>query len=199
MKRSESNIVATGVAGPTDRKFFSIEHSCTVIPLLAWLLALERKVWWDNSVSPLFVERGNSASSVVMLLFHHTQFGDLNMAINQRNNTGGMIRNLLINTISIFAVSYILSGIQVDSAITALVVAVVMAVLNVTLKPLLILVTIPLTIVTFGLFLLVVNVLVLYAAEALIDGFHIAGFWWALAFSLLVSFVNSILFGPGKN
>ena len=121
------------------------------------------------------------------------------MSIKQRNNTGGMIRNLLINTISIFAVSYILSGIQVDSAITALIVAVVMAVLNVTLKPLLVLITIPLTIVTFGLFLLVVNVLVLYAAEALIDGFHIAGFWWALAFSLLVSFVNGILFGPGKN
>jgi putative membrane protein len=147
----------------------------------------------------LFITRENSASSIVMLLFHYTRSGDLNMALNQRNNTGGMIRNLLINTVSIFAVSYILSGIQVDSAITALVVAVVMAVLNVTLKPLLVLITIPLTIVTFGLFLLVVNVLVLYAAEALIDGFHIAGFWWALAFSLLVSFANSILFGPARS
>ena len=117
------------------------------------------------------------------------------MAQNQVNGTGGMIRNLLINTISIFAVSYILSGIEVDSFVTALIVAVVMAVLNVTLKPLLILITIPLTIITFGLFLLVVNVLVLYAAEALIDGFQIAGFWWALAFSLLVTFVNSVLFG----
>ena len=120
------------------------------------------------------------------------------MAQNQVNGTGGMIRNLLINTISIFAVGYILSGIEVDSFVTALIVAVVMAVLNVTLKPLLILITIPITIITFGLFLLVVNVLVLYAAEALIDGFHIAGFWWALAFSLLVSFVNSILFGPKR-
>jgi len=120
------------------------------------------------------------------------------MAQNQVNGTGGMIRNLLINTISIFAVSYILSGIEVDSFVTALIVAVVMAVLNVTLKPLLILITIPITIITFGL-LLVVNVLVLYAAEALIDGFHIAGFWWALAFSLLVSFVNSILFVPERH
>lgn len=110
-----------------------------------------------------------------------------------------MIRNLLINTVSIFAVSYILTGIEVDSFVTALIVAVVMAVLNVTLKPFLILITIPITIVTFGLFLLVVNVLVLYAAAALIDGFYIAGFWWALAFSFLVSIVNSILFGPDKN
>jgi len=114
------------------------------------------------------------------------------------NNSGGMIRNLLINTISIFVVSYILSGIEVDTFVTALVVAVVMAVLNVTLKPLLILITIPLTIITFGLFLLVVNVLVLYAAAALIDGFHVAGFWWALLFSVLVSFMNSILIGPKK-
>lgn len=121
------------------------------------------------------------------------------MTQDQANNTGGIIRNLLINTISIFAVSYILTGIEVDSFVTALIVAVVMAVLNVTLKPFLILITIPITIVTFGLFLLVVNVLVLYAAEALIDGFHIAGFWWALAFSFLVSFVHSVLFGPGKN
>ena len=121
------------------------------------------------------------------------------MAQNQAGSTGGMIRNLLVNTISIFAVSYILSGIEVDSFLIALVVAVVMAVLNVTLKPLLVLITIPLTVVTFGLFLLVVNVLVLYAAEALIDGFHIAGFWWALAFSLLVSFINSVLFGLENN
>jgi putative membrane protein len=121
------------------------------------------------------------------------------MAQNSDNHTGGFVMNLLINTLSIFAVSYVLSGIQVESLAIALILAIVMAVLNVTLKPLLILITIPLTVVTFGLFLLVVNVLVLYAAEALIDGFSIAGFWWALAFSLLVSFVNSILFGLEEN
>jgi putative membrane protein len=109
-----------------------------------------------------------------------------------------MLEKLLINTVSIFVVSYVLPGIQVDSFLTALVVAVVLAVLNVTLKPLLILLTIPLTILTFGLFLLVVNVLVLYAADALIAGFHIAGFWWALLFSLLVSLLNGILFNPGR-
>ena len=121
------------------------------------------------------------------------------MAHSINSQTGGFVANLLINTLSIFAVSYVLSGIQVNSLTIALILAIVMAVLNVTLKPLLILITIPLTIVTFGLFLLVVNVLVLYAAAALIDGFAIAGFWWALAFSLLVSFVNSILFGLDKN
>ena len=121
------------------------------------------------------------------------------MVHNSDNRTGGFVRNLLINTLSIFAAAYVLSGIQIDSLTIALILAIVMAVLNVTLKPLLILITIPLTIITFGLFLLVVNVLVLYAAEALIDGFNIAGFWWALAFSMLVSFVNSILYGLEKN
>ena len=120
------------------------------------------------------------------------------MARHKGFGTDSMVGALLVNTISIFAVSYILSGIQIDSFVTALILAVVMAVLNATLKPFLVLFTIPLTIITFGLFLLVVNVLVLYAADYLIDGFHIAGFWWALAFSLLVSFVNSLLFGPRR-
>jgi putative membrane protein len=117
---------------------------------------------------------------------------------NQGQGTGSLIGYLLINTISIFAVSYLLSGIHVDSFVTALIVAVVMAILNVTLKPLLFVITIPITVITFGLFLLVLNVLVLYAAAYLIDGFQIAGFWWALLFSFLVSFVNGVLFGLGK-
>lgn len=120
------------------------------------------------------------------------------MTTSRSDSSGLLLRNLLISTISIFAVSYILSGIEVDSFMTALIVAVVMAVLNVTLKPFLVLITIPITVITLGLFLLVINVLVLYAAEWLIGGFHIAGFWWALAFSLLVSFVNSILLGPAS-
>lgn len=122
------------------------------------------------------------------------------MAENYQDyGTGGILRNLIVNTLSIFAVSYILSGVHVDGFLTALLVAVVMAVLNSTLKPLLIIITIPITFVTFGLFLFVINVLVLYAAAYLIDGFALEGFWWAILFSLLVSIVNSVLFGLGKN
>jgi putative membrane protein len=115
-----------------------------------------------------------------------------------QNRGIGMIGTLLINTLSIFAVSYILSGIHVDSIMTALVLAVIMAVLNITVRPLLVIITIPLTLLTFGLFLLVVNVLVLYVAEMLIGGFSIDGFWWALLFSVLVTFVNGVLFGLEK-
>lgn len=115
-----------------------------------------------------------------------------------QNRGIGMIGTLLINTLSIFAVSYILSGIHVDSIMTALVLAIIMAVLNITVRPLLVIITIPLTLLTFGLFLLVVNVLVLYVAEMLIGGFSIDGFWWALLFSVLVTFVNGVLFGLEK-
>ncbi len=119
---------------------------------------------------------------------------------NQTNKQtpGGIIRNLIINTLSIFTVSYILKGIEVDGFLTALVVAVVMSVLNVTLKPVLIFITIPFTIVTLGLFLMVINVITLYAADALVDGFHIAGFWWAVLFSVMVSLLNSILMGSSR-
>lgn len=116
----------------------------------------------------------------------------------QNETTSGILRNLIVNTLSIFAVSYILSGVHVNDFVTAILLAVVMSVLNVTLKPLLIIITIPVTFMTLGLFLLVINVIVLYAAAALIDGFSLDSFWWALLFSLLVSFVNSVLFGLGK-
>jgi putative membrane protein len=115
-----------------------------------------------------------------------------------QNRGIGMIGTLLVNTLSIFAVSYILTGIHVDSIMTALVLAIIMAVLNSTVRPLLVIITIPLTLLTFGLFLLVVNVLVLYVAEMLIGGFSIDGFWWALLFSVLVTFVNGVLFGLEK-
>lgn len=116
----------------------------------------------------------------------------------EKQSTEGILKNLIVNTLSVFVVSYILPGIEIDSFITALIIAIVLAVFNVTLKPFLIIITIPFTLVTFGLFLLVINVIVLYAAEALIDGFNIASFWWALLFSILVSIVNGILFGLGK-
>ncbi len=116
----------------------------------------------------------------------------------QKPSAKDILLNLIVNTLSIFAVSYILPGVHVDSFLTAIIVAVVLSVFNVTLKPLLIIITIPITLLTFGLFLLVVNVLVLYAAAALIDGFTIDGFWWAVLFSVLVSLVNSIMFGTSN-
>lgn len=100
---------------------------------------------------------------------------------------------ILVTGLVAFALSKVLSGIQIDSFLTAIVFAVVLAVLNVLVKPLLIILTLPLTILTLGLFLFVVNTLVVLLAGKLIDGVSIASFWWGLLFALLLSLVTSFI------
>ena len=121
-----------------------------------------------------------------------------NANIVKRRKKPGPITGLIVNALSIFIVSYLLSGIYVDSIWTALIVALILSILNVTLKPLLILLTIPITILTFGLFLIVVNVIILMTVDYLLAGFGIDGFFWAIIFSVLVSIVNSILYDLSK-
>jgi putative membrane protein len=100
---------------------------------------------------------------------------------------------LLIETVAVLAAAYVLPGIAVDRLLTALVVAVVLAVLNFTVKPLLVVLTLPATILTLGLFLLVVNAAVVLIAAWLVPGFEVAGFWWAMLFSLVVSLVGGVM------
>lgn len=102
---------------------------------------------------------------------------------------------LLFATIAVLAVGYILPGVDVDSITIALVVAAVLAFLNAFLKPLLILLTIPLTVFTLGLFLLVINAIIILFADFLIAGFEVVNFWWALLFSILLSLFMSIYEG----
>jgi putative membrane protein len=85
-----------------------------------------------------------------------------------------------------------LPGITVENFWVALIVAALLALLNVTLKPILVVLTIPVTILTLGLFLLVINALIILLADALISGFMVSNFWWALAFSLILSIVTSL-------
>ncbi len=103
------------------------------------------------------------------------------------------IIRLLLNALAVVILAKILPGVEVDSYLTALIVAVVLAILNVLVKPLLIILTLPVTILTLGLFLLIVNALIMLLADKLVDGFSVNGIWWALLFSLLLSFLQSIL------
>jgi len=84
-------------------------------------------------------------------------------------------------------------GVSVNNFGTAVVVAIVMSLLNSFLKPILILLTLPITVVTLGLFLLVINALIIYFAGSLIGGFAVAGFWSAFFFSLVYSICMSFL------
>jgi putative membrane protein len=77
----------------------------------------------------------------------------------------------------------------------ALIVVIILALLNVTIKPLLIILTIPVTILTLGLFLLVINALMILLVDYFLSGFNVDGFWWALAFSLILSLLTSLFEG----
>lgn len=105
---------------------------------------------------------------------------------------------IIISALVAFGLSYILKGVHIDGFMTAIIVAVVLAVLNALVKPILILLTLPITIITLGLFLFVINALIILLCDKLIDGFSVDGFWWALLFSILLSIVSSILYSAGK-
>jgi len=103
-----------------------------------------------------------------------------------------LIKILVIAGVS-FGLAHVLKGIHIDTFWTAFVFAVVLAILNIFLKPVLILLTLPVTILTLGLFLFVVNTLVVLLASRFVNGISIANFWWGLLFSLLLSIITSIL------
>jgi putative membrane protein len=104
------------------------------------------------------------------------------------------ILRLLLSALAVVLLANILPGVHVATFGIAVIVALVLSLLNFLVKPLLIILTLPVTIVTFGLFLLVINALIILMAGGLVSGFEVDGFWWALLFSLLLSLVQSILF-----
>jgi putative membrane protein len=104
-----------------------------------------------------------------------------------------LLIKLLISTVLVFVLAHFLPGIAVHNFTTALIVAVVLAILNTFLKPILVFLTIPVTLITLGLFLLVINAVIILIGDKLVDGFAVSGFWFALLFSLLLSIGQSIL------
>ena len=100
---------------------------------------------------------------------------------------------LLVNSFAVFATSYVLPGVQVENFVTAIIVAVVLGVLNTFVKPILIILTLPINILTFWLFTFVINAALVLLASAIVPGFKVNGFLWALAFSLVLSIVSSFL------
>lgn len=104
-----------------------------------------------------------------------------------------IVVQILILTFAVIMASYLLPGITVKSFWTAILVAIVLGLLNTFVKPLMVFLTIPFTLVTFGLFLLVVNALIILLAGAAVKGFEVKGFWWALIFSIILSFIQYLL------
>ncbi|MFA5664454.1 phage holin family protein [Castellaniella sp.] len=99
----------------------------------------------------------------------------------------------LLNAIALLIVAWVLPGIVVSSFGSALIAALVLGLLNAVVKPLLVLLTLPLTVVTLGLFLLVINALVFWFAGSILRGFQVDGFWWALLGAAIYSLVSTAL------
>ncbi len=104
-----------------------------------------------------------------------------------------LIIRLLLNALAVFILAYLLNGVSVDGYTGAIIVAIVLSILNLLVKPVLVILTLPVTILTLGLFLLVINALIILLADKLIDGFGVSSFWTAVLFSILLSILQSIL------
>ena len=109
------------------------------------------------------------------------------------------IFKIIVTSFAVVISSYLLSGgIHVDNYITAIFVAVVLLVLNIILKPILIVLTIPATIFSLGIFLLVINAFIIVIAANVVDGFRVDGFGWAFIFSIILSLVTFLLELPDR-
>lgn len=96
----------------------------------------------------------------------------------------------ILNAVALLVVAYVLPGIVIASFWSAMLAALVLGLLNTLVKPFLILLTLPITIVTLGLFLLILNALVFWLAGSMFKGFQVEGFWWAVLGALLYSVVS---------
>ena len=103
------------------------------------------------------------------------------------------IVKILFTTFFVLLLAHFMPGVHVDSFYTALIVALVLALLNIFVKPVLVLFTLPVTIFTLGLFLLVINGIIVMLCDYLIDGFEIVDFIHAVVFSLILSLCQAIL------
>lgn len=105
----------------------------------------------------------------------------------------GIILNWLLSALTILASAYLLPGVHVESFTAALVAAVVLGIMNAVIKPILLVLTLPITILTLGLFTFVINAFVILLAARIVPGFSVDGFGWALVFSVILSCVGSFV------
>jgi len=100
---------------------------------------------------------------------------------------------ILVTAVAAIMVSYLLPGVSIDSSVTAIILPVVLALLNGFVKPILIVLTIPITILTLGLFLLIINIIIIKWASEIVPGFSVRNWWSALLFSLLLSVGTALI------
>lgn len=110
-----------------------------------------------------------------------------------------LLLKILVSSLAVMLSAWLLPGIHIDDYFTGIAVAIVLALLNTFLKPFLVVITLPITVFTLGFFLLVINALIILIAGNWIPGFVVDGFWWALIFSFVLSFITSLMEGLGES
>lgn len=118
--------------------------------------------------------------------------------IPQMNQKPGLLTRLVVSSLAVFVADWLLPGVTIDSFATAIGVAIVLGILNATLKPLLIIITIPLTFFSLGLFLLIINAIIIGVADQWVDGMHVSSAWTAILFSFLISTISSWMYKWGE-
>lgn len=103
------------------------------------------------------------------------------------------LRNILINGLMVYFIAWIFSGISVTNVWVAILTGLVLGILNWTIKPILVILTLPITLLTLGLFYLIVNGLIVLLTDALIGGFEVHGLGWAIVFSICMTILNLII------
>ncbi|MDO8179821.1 MAG: phage holin family protein [Undibacterium sp.] len=101
-----------------------------------------------------------------------------------------LLATWLINALALLALPYLMHSVSIDSFGTALIVAVVLGFVNTIIRPILLILTLPVTVLTMGLFIFVINGLMFWGVANLVDGFHVAGFWAAVGGALLYSVIS---------
>lgn len=105
-----------------------------------------------------------------------------------------MIYTILINSVAVFLAAHLLKGVEVKNFFTAILVAIGLAIVNAFIKPILIFLTLPVTILTLGLFILVINALMIMLVDSVMEDFNVKSFGVAFVFAIVLSILNALLF-----
>lgn len=105
----------------------------------------------------------------------------------------GILIRLLVNSLAIFITAQLIPGVHIADLYSALIVAIVLGLINTFIKPILLFFTLPITILTLGLFTFVINALLIMFVSNVVKGFQIPGFWAALIFSIILSIISGVL------
>ena len=103
------------------------------------------------------------------------------------------LTHLVLSSLAVLVAAYLIPGVTVDGLAAAVVVAIVLGIFNAFLRPVLIFLTLPITVLTFGLFALIINTLLILLAAAIVPGFHVASFTAAFVFGIVLFFVNTFV------